>query len=239
MRRTLQTLCLIACLCASTAAYAQIEPPCCVLPDNGAGTLDIPANCPLGFQGSMQVVNGLIGGTLQASATLKNFATLVQVPGGTLGGNKETWTAQLSLHLVGTGAYFGYNRTITIPISTGESHSAPRVPYAPLQPFNTDLYYLQGQIPFGDPDFDLLRISAGDGFGLPSPGHTTLVMNGTYWEVNSFFDIYYRIDFIGHNPGPFGAMSGSTLDTQRLEECAGGPTPVRGGTWGTLKLRYR
>ena len=54
---------------------------------------------------------------------------------------------------------------------------------------------IQGQIPAGDPDFDLLRVTAGTSFGMPSPGHTTLTRlpaSGN-WNVDSFFDITYRI----------------------------------------------
>ncbi|MCP4657499.1 MAG: hypothetical protein GY856_19005, partial [bacterium] len=54
--------------------------------------------------------------------------------------------------------------------------------------------------------FELLEITAGEDFGLPSPGHTTL----TYQEdtdsyvVDSFFDVNYRIHFVG--------TSGSALE---------------------------
>ncbi len=55
----------------------------------------------------------------------------------------------------------------------------------------------------GDPDFDLLRITAGGDFGMPSPGHTTLTdLGGGNWNVDSFFDITYRIDFVGQPRRP-------------------------------------
>jgi hypothetical protein len=67
-----------------------------------------------------------------------------------------------------------------------------------------------------DPDFDLLRIVAGTDFGLPSPGHTTLLQTGPNWEVHSYFDLTYRIDFVARAGGPFSGMSGSTTHAVRL-----------------------
>jgi hypothetical protein len=67
-----------------------------------------------------------------------------------------------------------------------------------------------------DPDFDLLRVTAGSNFGLPSHGHTNLLQNGINWEVDSFFDITYRIDFVGRPGGALGGMSGSTTRTVRF-----------------------
>ena len=76
----------------------------------------------------------------------------------------------------------------------------------------------------GDPDFDLLRVVAGTDFGLPSPGHTKLLQNGPNWEVDSFFDITYRIDFVGRPGGQLAGMSGSTTSTVRFS--LGDPIPV-------------
>jgi hypothetical protein len=74
-----------------------------------------------------------------------------------------------------------------------ETHVAPRVIGKHMQSFDTDMYALQTQIT-GDPDFDLLRITAGTGFGMPSPGHTTLTRRASGdWNVDSFFDITYRV----------------------------------------------
>jgi hypothetical protein len=85
-----------------------------------------------------------------------------------------------------------------------------------VQSFDTDMFRLFGQIT-GDPDFDLLRIVGGTDFGLPSPGHTTLTqLPGGQWAVDSFFDITYRIDYVGAPGGPFAGMSGSTTGTIRM-----------------------
>ena len=101
--------------------------------------------------------------------------------------------------MIGHGTLAGFNRNIVMPLSNMQSHSAPRIPGTTPQSFPTDMFLLQGQI-IGDPDFDLLRITGGSGFGMPSPGHTTLTRlgpPGSNWNVDSFFDITYRIDFVG------------------------------------------
>ncbi len=89
------------------------------------------------------------------------------------------------------------------------------------------MFLLQGQV-IGDPDFDLLRITAGSGFGMPSPGHTTLTRlgpPGSNWNVDSFFDITYRIDFVGAPGGPLAGRSGSTTGTARFVVGAAIPEP--------------
>lgn len=219
-------------------AFAQIPPPCWV-PDNGTGTADHVPSYPNGYTGLMQIVDGLPpASTIDISAALLAFTGLVQVPGGGLGGKQETWTATMPMSMTGTGSLLGFNRNINLPISAGESHSAPRTLFAPSQSFDTDLFRLQGQIT-GDPDFDLLRVTAGTAFGMPSPGHTIFTQNGTGWAVDSFFDITYRIDFVGAPGGALGGMSGSTTRTYRFKMCHDQATSARKSTWGALKQIYR
>jgi hypothetical protein len=218
--------------------HAQVG-PCCVVPDNGSGTADHPPSCPSGYAGQMEILDGLIpAATIDVAAILGSFAGLVQVPGGSLLGMKENWTGTMSLALTGTGTLLGFNRNINLPVSAGESHSAPRTPFAPSQSFNTVLWGLQAQV-VGDPDFDLLRITAGTNFGLPSPGHTIFTQDAGGWAVDSFFDITYRIDFVGSPGSPLAGKSGSTTGFSRFEMCHDRPTPARKSTWGTLKKLYR
>ena len=62
---------------------------------------------------------------------------------------------------------------------------------------------------------------------MPSPGHTTLTrQSASSWAVDSFFDITYRIDFIGAPAGHLGGMSGSTTATIRMASAAPSPIPV-------------
>ena len=220
-------------------AAAQASDACCIGPDNGGGTADHVPNCPVGYVGQMQMTSGFpSGSTLQLGASLQAFSGLVQIPGGLLGGMKENWTATMPLQITGTGAFAAYVRTINLPISAGESHSAPRIAFAPFQSFNTDLYQLQGQISL-DPDFDLLRITAGTIFGQGSPGHTIFSQIAGGWAVDSFFNIYYRIDFVGAPGGPFAGMSGSNTGIYRFEMCHAAASPTHRSTWGEIKVLYR
>ena len=67
----------------------------------------------------------------------------------------------------------------------------------------TEMLVLGGEI-INDPDFDLLRVRAGSGLGLPkSPGHTTLTRvggPGSDYRAVSFFDIFIEIELSGR-PG--------------------------------------
>jgi len=139
-------------------------------------------------------------------------------PGGTLGGEVvRSSDGELEWRATGTGELEGYDRFISLPVPLVEAHTGPRNPGDPVQSFPTDMFMMQGQLYPGDPDFDLLRITAGTGFGMPSPGHTTLTqLPGGSWNVDSFFDITYRIDFVGAPGGPLAGMSGSTTDTTQL-----------------------
>lgn len=211
--------------------------PSCALPDNGSGTADLPpAGCQyIAPDDVMYIIDGLPSGTtIKMPPVLGNFTCAAGIgvcsfttsfgdcadPGGSLGGGKQCSDATLALNLSGTGTLLGFNRAINLPVGL-EIHLAPRTPYAPAQNFNTDLFRCFGQI-MGDPDFDLLRIVGGTDFGLPSPGHTTLTQqSGGTWAVDSFFDVTYRVDFVGAPGGALAGRSGSTTATIRLRTGAG------------------
>ena len=117
--------------------------------------------------------------------------------------------------MTGTGSLAGFNRLIQVDM-TSEVHAGPRIPGNTVQTFPTDYFALNGQI-FGDPDFDSLIITGGTDFGLPSPGQTTMTKRiGDSFSVDSFFDLTYRIDFVGTPGSPLEALAGSTIGTLRM-----------------------
>jgi hypothetical protein len=236
----IRTVSLTAFVLASLALSAPgARAQCCVVPDVN-GTAQVPPACPDGYIDSQAVkLNGLPPGEpVFGTLSIVNIHNVVEGPGGGLGGTSQTWDAILMLHLVGSPP-FVYDRTFSIQVNCS-SDAAPRLPFTPIQSFNMELVHLQGQLPPGDPDFDLLRITAGSGFGMPSPGHTTLVQAAGGWSVDSFFDITYRIDYIGHPGGPFGGYSNSQTETlQPFDMCHSRPTAVQPSTWGAVKSLYR
>ena len=200
------------------------------LPDNGFGTADMPLHGPyVAAPGdTMDIIDGLgAGNTVEMVPVLITPTATQEVPGGSLFGTMSAGEGSgFQWQMQGTGSLSGYTRNLFMPLNSNvasfpnlltnpgyEVHAAPRTLNSPLQSFDTAMFRMFGQIT-GDPDFDLLRLVAGTDFGLPSPGHTTLFADGMGgWNVDSFFDLTYRIDFVGRPGGPFGGQSGSTTGT--------------------------
>lgn len=211
----------------------------CTVPDAG-GTAELPASCPDGYEspfGALVALWGLPPGEpVLGRITLLNIVNVGETPGGSLGGTFQKFTGDCRMEVHGTGSLAGFTRSVQFPV-TGTSAAAPRVPGASPQSFPMELNELQGQLPPGDPDFDLLRITAGGGFGMPSPGHTTLSQTALGdWAVDSFFDITYRVDFIGAPGGALAGRSGSTTATNRFRTAEYAKLAVPGGAVSSLRI---
>ena len=192
----------------------------CFAPDNGTGTVSLPpADCGYVSPADLHMmIAGLPPGTtIELAPAHRTFTNVAEGPGGFLGGNLETFDSDLDFELRGTGDLDGFLRQLTIPASV-QTQTGPRTPGDPVQTFPTEMVQLQGAL-FGDPDFDELQIQVGPGFGLPSsPGQTTLTqMPDGDFNVDSFFDISYRIDFIGAPGGALDGLSGSTEGSLQME----------------------
>jgi hypothetical protein len=192
----------------------------CAAHENGLGTCDYPPLCPVGFAtepGEIGIENGLpLGSHLEAKIEILPLTLVSQIPGGTLGGMIHQFDGRVVFNFQGTGVYGAYNRRVLLPLTSAKIHSAPHPNGVSTQTFACDLAELLAQLPAGDPEFALLRISSGTSFGLPGPGRTALTqLPSGDWAVDSFFDIVYRVDFVGQPGGPFNGLSGSTTSAAR------------------------
>ncbi|UCE67455.1 MAG: IPTL-CTERM sorting domain-containing protein [Candidatus Zixiibacteriota bacterium] len=228
------------------------EPWTCIAPDNGTGTVDLPVECPYYAPlEPMNIINGLPPGTtIELVPTFYNFvcdestSCSLPMPGvgcegdsGSLNGNYHCFEGSLRFDVSGTGELAGFNRVILVPVSC-EIHTGPRSPGDPVQSFAADMRGLFGEL-FGDPDFCEFVIIAGTDSGLSSPGHIVLtdLGNGLY-EVDSFFDITYQIDFTGCPMSVLDSYSGTTVDSIRWIQGNGTiPEPIPTlNEWGMLIL---
>ena len=215
-------------LCTNDSCQAQV----CVVPDNGSGTADLPAPCP--HHVDERQTTPLTTGELfftdivahqgfacpPATPAVCSFPSPVpgvecSQPGGALGGEQGCAESFLTLRFTIYDPLTGNSdsRTVDLPISF-EMHSAPRIPGDPVQSFATNVYRMFGEITAADadPDFDLLRVTAGSDFGMPGPGHATLTQVSGGWEVDSLFDITFQLEMVGA-PGSF--LAGQNQNNQR------------------------
>ena len=239
------------CTIDSCVQSLAVPPECTVTPD-GTGKVKLPPNgCDYLTASQVHgIINGLpspariefgarhrdflcaaplteagVGASLPTTGLLCSFtASGCDEPGGTLGGEKECpnvpSTLELDLRTFDLPVDF-VRSGIQMPVFF-ETHVGPRNASAPFQSFPTLMYRLRGDLPPNDPDFDLLRITAGTDYGYPSAGHTTIRQrpDGRY-TVDSYFDMNYRIDFHGKPGGRLSNLGGFTLGMVRMQTGTG------------------
>ncbi len=191
----------------------------CLAPDNGNGSADLPGPCPFVVTGEqMHITDGLpFGSEILLTTTFENFMNITYPTGGSLGGGKIDWQGDVIVTMAGTGALSGYSRIINIPV-TALADVGPHLPGSPVQSFPSEMLSLQGSI-FGDPDFNFLSITMGTDNGLASSGQNSLTrLPGGDWNVESFFDVVYSVEFLGAPGSPLEGFSGITVDTTRLSQ---------------------
>jgi len=220
---------------------AIAQGPCpCVLPDNGAGTVTMPPNCLEGYLGWPTIDTGIVGGTIEIDATWSDFAGIAEIVGGGSGGTQSSFDALMTMQMTGTGSLAGFSRTLFMPLNGSVVDWGARVLSDPVQTFAGNIIDISGDI-FGDPDFDIISFRTGSTFALPGTGPTTLTRlgpPGSDFQVDSFFDIAYEIEYVGAPGSVLEGFGGKVERSTRFMTCPG-LSPVEDVTWGTIKALYR
>ncbi|MCK4460883.1 MAG: hypothetical protein KAW46_03715, partial [candidate division Zixibacteria bacterium] len=207
--------------------------PTCTEPDNGGGTITLPADCNIIGDEPMMIIDGFPPGTtiemdaeFQTPFTCQHDQYPCSLPlaqgvcegsGGSMGGDGHCFEATLDLDVTGTGSLAGFNRHLAVLVAL-EVHTALRTPGDDLQKFDAMVFTMYGEL-FGDPDFCEFIVIGGSDFGLPGPGQITLAKrpDGTF-EVESFFDITYQIEFEGCPGSMLDGYAGITTATARFHQ---------------------
>jgi hypothetical protein len=198
----------------------RISNPVTTAAESGEGSIVWPPVTTDGRPGitegwfSVQRLNP--GRALIARLNLRATPGAEMYPGSPLGGGLSVGNDLLTMEIFGEGAYAGYHRTVSVPVQTFINWG-PEANHQVQQGRAADLYFLYGELA-GDPDFSLLRISGGTGFGMPSLGHTTVEKqaSGDYL-LDSSYDLTYRVEWVGAPGGPLAGDSHTTQAVLKLQ----------------------
>ena len=123
-------------------------------------------------------------------------------------GDTEEFDSVLVLEFQGTGDLSDFHRVLVLD-AVVKTETGPRDPSAPLEGLATDMRSIQASL-VGDPDFDMLQITAGTDNGFPSPGELSLFDNGDgTFGVESDFEINFEIQIQGAVGGSLEGISGT------------------------------
>jgi hypothetical protein len=197
----------------------QTLPPACMAGDNGSGTVSMPPEgCVYQAPQPLDLADLPSGTTIRVQPISSGFLCgengldCTRRPGGTLGGEIESFPSAVRLRLTGTGRLAGFHKIVTLPARI-ETHVAPRRLGQTIQPFAAEMVSLEGAMA-GNPVFAVLRVSAGRAHGMPSPGKTVLTRQADgRFKVESTLRIAYRIVYRGAAGGPLAGRAGTTRGT--------------------------
>lgn len=208
-----------------------------VVPDDGRGSADLFARRQRYAleDGQVFVFANDDDGRGVWDGVLQRVRNVVATPGGSLGGASYRFTAdsQVLLRFDGPDGTL-IERTIALPLQAElELGSAPP---SPLQTLPTKLARLAGSLR-NDPDFVRLEIV---GRPAAAPGQMTLTREGSNWAVDSFFDVFVAVDYVGRPGSVLDGKSGhvetvvrmvlGAEDDERLEAPLAGVPVVLSGT---------
>ncbi len=143
--------------------------------------------------------------------------------GGLLNGTVEIGDSWVDFDVTGEGPAGTFQHTITLPAKF-EVHSAPHKPGAEIDTFETNMNRIEGEGK-GDKVFEYIRLVGGTANGYPSPGQMTIISKGEEVEIDSFFNVGFKLEFKGAAGGPLegieDALEGSvTMRAYQAESAA-------------------
>ncbi len=174
---------------------------------------------------------------------IKTCPAPVPLPG--LGGpSTENFDSNLRLEISGEGNLEGVHCTIVINDVPVQATSQPRDPALAVEMFGAEITSLDGMIPAPETScnlFSSLRVRAGAGLGIglnQTLGTTKITARGDGdHDVESFFDVFFRIDWVGKAGGPLDGLSGTEINDQPLPMVLQGPDPIPTlSQWGMIIL---